>query len=105
MGMERTIVLTGSVPSWNQIQKRLLEQGIPSALRMIDGLPAFPDEVPEDGWRELRISTPSGMMTLRLQDAQLSIVVWGNADDNLTKEWEIVTAICQELSEKPTDVP
>ena len=28
---------------------------------MIDGLPAFPDEVPEPGWKELRIGFASGM--------------------------------------------
>jgi hypothetical protein len=47
---------------------------------MIDGLPAFPDEVPEGGWRELRLGSAAGMVTLRRSDPLLSVIVWGNAD-------------------------
>jgi len=94
--MEHVVEFSGSPPSWPTIQERLKSAGITAAIRMIDGLPAFPDEVPEEGWRELRISTPSGMMTLRLQPGRLAVVVWGNADENLQKEWDAVVQACSE---------
>ena len=96
MGMDRTIAFAGTPPSWSNIRERIVAAGLTVQLRMIDGLPAFPDEVPEEGWRELRISTPGGMMTLRLQPGQLSVVVWGNASIELVRDWEAVERACSE---------
>ncbi len=90
MGMHRTITFAGQPPSWQAIRDRITAAGLTVSLRMIDGLPAFPDELPEDGWRELRISTPTGMMTLRLDAGKLTVVVWGNAGPELVREWEMV---------------
>lgn len=98
MGMDRNIPFTGPTPSWSNIRAQIVAAGLPVQLRMIDGLPAFPDEVPDAGWRELRISTPSGMMTLRLQSDQLSIVVWGNAGPALMHEWEVVERACSQAA-------
>ena len=28
-------------------------------------MPAFPDELPDPGWKELRVGTPGGMVTMR----------------------------------------
>ena len=90
--MERVVEFTGSAPSWQAIQREATALGLPLSIRMIDGLPAFPDEVPEDGWKEVRVSTPSGMISLRQQTGKLAIIVWGNADENLRQEWEQLAA-------------
>jgi hypothetical protein len=90
MGMERIVQFAGPPPTWAAIQKQLAVVGQPVAVRMIDGLPAFPDEFPPDDWREVRIGTPSGMMTLRKQEAGIAVVVWGNAVEKLQAEWEKV---------------
>ena len=79
MGMEVTIS-GGAGATWPTIRERLLAVGLPFSIRMIDNLPAFPDEVPEDGWREVRLSLASGMVTLRKAGADLNCIVWGNAD-------------------------
>lgn len=47
---------------------------------MIDGLPAFPDEEPPGDWRELRVATDAGMVTISRGERTLTCVVWGNAD-------------------------
>lgn len=94
MGMERTVRFEGTPPSWQAIRAAIQERGLGVQLRMIDGMPAFPDECPEDGWRELRLSTPAGMMTLRLQSGSVSVVVWGNADDALLRERDTVVEAC-----------
>ena len=61
---------------------------------MIDGLPAFPDEVPEAGWKELRVGFSSGMVTLRRGPNHLACVVWGNADGELLQCWESLAMAC-----------
>jgi hypothetical protein len=94
MGMERVITFTGATSPWEAIQREALAAGLSVAMRMIDGLPAFPDEAPEAGWRELRVSTGAGMITLRQQPGQLAIVVWGNADESLRQEWERLVQAC-----------
>ena len=58
-------------------------------VRMIDDLPAFPDERPEAGWRELRISLSGGMVTVRDVPAGWECVIWGNADESLRRAWNI----------------
>ncbi len=61
---------------------------------MIDGMPAFPDEIPDSDWCELRLGTPAGMITLRKQPSSLSCVVWGNADSLLVQDWHRVIWAC-----------
>jgi hypothetical protein len=94
MGMERSITFDGPNPSWQSIRDQIAARGLTVQLRMIDGLPAFPDESPEEGWRELRFSTAGGMMTLRLEPGRLSATVWGNSGPDLVREWDEVVQAC-----------
>jgi hypothetical protein len=94
MGIQRIIEFSGAAPCWKAIQQEAAACGLPLVVRMIDGLPAFPDEIPEDGWQEVRVSMPSGMLTLRQQPGRLSLVVWGNADEVLQTESEIMAQAC-----------
>ena len=89
MGLDRTIRFpAGDPPAWEAVRGQLARLGEAAPLRMIDGLPAFPDEEPEAGWNELRVGFPAGMVTLRRVPAGLSCVVWGNADDALRAGWD-----------------
>jgi len=90
--MDRAISLTGQPPTWEAIRSELTRLGFEPTIRMIDGLPAFPDEMPGDEWRELRLGFPAGMVTLRRGAGNLSCVVWGNADPALMAAWE---ALCR----------
>ena len=63
---------------------------------MIDNLPAFPDEIPEPGWHELRISLTGGMVTLRAEPNGWAVVVWGNADAALLRSRDIC---CRAIAE------
>src|SRR4051794_32259937 len=84
MGVEQTVTLPGDkhLP-WAALNERLAGRGYPVQLRMIDGVPAFPDEEPATDWRELRAGTPAGMVTLRRSTSGISVIVWGNADPAL----------------------
>ncbi len=89
MGVERTVRFPGDPPGWPEIAARLAEAGERPAVRMIDGLPAFPDEVPDPGWRELRVALSGGMVTLRRAPDSIACVTWGTADPGLQAALEL----------------
>jgi hypothetical protein len=98
MGLQRHVTYTGEAPSWDTVRVRLAAAGVPVTMRMIDNLPAFPDEVPEPGWRELRLATGHGMVTLRQAAGRLSVVVWGNADGDLLRERDAIASVIADLT-------
>jgi hypothetical protein len=67
----------------HQLLGKLNGAGNLFGIKMIDNLPAFPDEIPEPGWTDLRFGTPAGMVTLRRTTTGYQLVIWGNADTPL----------------------
>lgn len=95
MGMQRTVRFgSADVPAWDTVRSQLGRVCVAAAVKMIDGLPAFPDELPEPGWKELRLGTANGMLTLRVGPGSLTCVVWGNADDALRSDWDALCWAC-----------
>ena len=70
-------------PEWSALMAALAQAGETPAIRMIDGLPAFPDEVPANDWKEVRLMFAGGMVTLRQDGEQLQCVAWGSDDPAL----------------------
>jgi hypothetical protein len=89
MGMERTITFAGGAePSWGTVSELLSRRGLSVQMRMIDGELAFPDEQPPEAWRELRVGTPQGMVTVRREEpGRMRCVTWGNADAAMLRAW------------------
>jgi hypothetical protein len=88
MGLEQTVTFTeGSLPPWDEVGALLARRGFPVQVRMIDDQLAFPDERPPATWRELRLGTPQGMVTLRRASDRVVVVTWGNADAGLRRAW------------------
>lgn len=88
MGQDRRIILEPEkVPSYSAWTARLSARGIAVQLRMIDGELAFPDEIPPENWKELRVSLPAGMITLRREPDGIRAITWGNATPELLKGW------------------
>jgi hypothetical protein len=84
MGMDRTVKFSKEkTPTWPALVACLAAKSFPIDLRMIDGELSFPDDSPPESWRELRISTPAGMITMRRADDGITLVIWGNADEKL----------------------
>lgn len=92
MGMSQTVACPSGVPTWPTVRDRLAARGCPAQMRMIDGQLAFPDEEPPPDWRELRIGTPDGMVTVRREGAGVTVVTWGNADAAMQRAWNEVAA-------------
>lgn len=88
MGVERTISHDPNVlPDWAVVRSLLLSLGETATLRMIDGMPAFPDEIPEPTWHELRIGMNGGMVTVKRRAGQLVCVAWGTGEPSLVQSW------------------
>src|SRR6516225_7808573 len=72
MGMEQTVTFAeGALPPWDEVSDLLARRGFPVQVRMIDGQLVLPDERPSETWRELRLGTPQGMVTLRRENRQV----------------------------------
>jgi hypothetical protein len=91
MGMDQTVTFADTIPSWHAVQELLAARGYPVQMRMIDGELAFPDEAPPQTWRELRVGTPQGMVTVRRDGQRLVFVTWGNADAEMRQAWNALT--------------
>lgn len=99
MGMDQKVVFAPEkMPAWAQLSALLAERNYPLQMRMIDGELSFPDEAPPDNWRELRVSSRQGMVTLRREPDGIMLVTWGNADQNLRQAWNAVTWALAHLS-------
>jgi hypothetical protein len=99
MGMDQKVTFSPDrVPFWPQLRALLSARFFGPQLRMIDGELAFPDEEPVLAWQELRLGTPSGMVTLRREPDGIRLVTWGNADDALRRDWNALTWVVAVLS-------
>jgi hypothetical protein len=88
MGMDQKVVFPPeNMPTWAQLADLLAQRQFPIQLRMIDSELAFPDETPPHDWRELRVGTPPGMVTLRRETDGITLVIWGNADISMRQAW------------------
>jgi len=92
MGMERVVQVANPEPSWSTIRERLVASGVAVQMRMIDNMPAFPDEEPESSWQELRVTLGHGMITIRREPGRFRVIVWGNADAETVRDQELLAA-------------
>jgi|SRR6516164_3625113 hypothetical protein len=88
MGLDITVKCPAP-PEWRQVANRL---SFAALVRMIDGLPAFPDEEPPADWRELRVALPTGMVTLRRVDGGIQLVTWENVSQELLAQRDELAA-------------
>jgi hypothetical protein len=78
------------LPTWPRIREHLTGHGVAVEMRMIDGDLAFPDEEPPASWRELRVGTAAGMITLRREPDGVRLVIWGNAEPALVQSRDAI---------------
>lgn len=82
MGLE---VVVPRVPSVGlaTLLDRLAAAGLPSTLAMVDNVLQGPGATPPAAWRDARLRTPAGIVTLRRIPSGVAVVVFGNADEPL----------------------
>ena len=94
MGMEHKVAFgPGGCPQWSDVTAALAARGLPVEMRMIDGQLAFPDETPPEEWRELRVNTNGGMITIRRDAGGVTVVTWSNADEAMRMAWDAVAEV------------
>lgn len=99
MGMEHTVSYSDdAIRFWPRVTELLAQHDFPVQIRMIDGELALPDEMPNDSWKELRLGTPQGMLTLRRADKKIQVVTWGNADLPLRQAWNALAWAVAEVN-------
>jgi len=82
MGLEVVVPRVASV-ELAALLDQLSAAGLPSALAMVDNVLQGPGAIPPAIWRDARIRTPAGVVTLRRVPSGVAVVVFGNADDAL----------------------
>ena len=97
MGMECVVTFQAGEPTWSAIRTRIESAGGTLQMRMIDGMPAFPDEEPPSDWQELRVSLGGGMLTLRREPGRIRVIVWGNADEALKRDQQNLAQACADV--------
>ena len=91
MGMEHIVRFpSGATPELSQVMQVLADHNFAVQVRMVDGELTMPDEAPPARWGEVRLGTPSGMVTVVRRVDALHIVTWGNADAAMQRAWNAV---------------
>ncbi len=91
MGKEHVVRFPeGRLPHLAKVVGVLAEHMFVAQVRMVDGELTMPDEVPPEKWREVRLATPSGMVTIVRRNQEFQIVTWGNADEAMQRDWNAV---------------
>jgi hypothetical protein len=93
LGQEKVIPGNAQNFDWPAFLQAVTVAGKNLEMRMIDNMPAFPDETPEPAWKEVRVTLGNGMLTLRRSTAELSVIVWGNADLALLDDQTLLETI------------
>lgn len=82
MGLEVVVPRVASVEI-PALLGRLADAGLPTAVVMVDNVLQGPGSTPPTSWRDVRLRTPAGMVTLRRVPNGIAVVVFGNADTPL----------------------
>ncbi len=82
MGLEAMVPLEGPCPL-APVLERLAAAGLPTTVVMVDGTLQAPAAPLPDAWREVRLKTPAGMVTLARRPSAVAVVVFGNASAEL----------------------
>lgn len=78
---------SGGSPDLRRVMVLLAQHNFPVQVRMVDGELTLPDEALPEKWKEVRLGTPAGMVTLMRRGGELAVVTWGNADEAMQRAW------------------
>lgn len=88
MGLEQLV--PGDPPPLADVLARLAAAGVTAMIAMVDGQLVMPGAPPPAAWREVRVRTPDGTVTLARRPGGVAVVVFGNADAALVRARDAV---------------
>jgi hypothetical protein len=80
MGMTIEVPRAPETLSIKSLLGALTASGLPTTVMMIDGQLVMPGTEPAPTWRDIRLRTPAGTVTLARREGAIAVVVFGNAD-------------------------
>ena len=79
MGLEILVRRPSALPLAPLVDA-LAAAGLPSTVAMVDNVLQGPGSAPPAAWRDVRLRTPAGIVSLRRTPSGIAIVIFGNAD-------------------------
>jgi hypothetical protein len=95
MGME-VVVPRRSDIDWPALLGHLQSHELPAMVAMIDGALQMPGAVPTASWRDVRLRTSAGTITLARRPTGVAVVVFGNADESMLAAQRVIADALQE---------
>jgi hypothetical protein len=89
MGLEIVVARAGACPL-EPVLATLRAGGVPVSVLMIDNALAPPNAPVPDGWRDVRLKTPAGTLSIKRRPDGIAVVAFGNADAALQKMQQAV---------------
>ena len=83
MGLEVVVPRVASVGARRASRPARAPPGSRARLAMVDNVLQGPGAIPPAVWRDARLRTPAGIVTLRRVPSGVAVVVFGNADEPL----------------------
>jgi hypothetical protein len=91
MGQELVVACAGDCPL-APLVARVAAAGLPCLVAMVDGVLCALGAPPPADWRDARLRTPAGTVTLRREAGAVRVVVFGNADAALLEAQRTIAA-------------
>jgi len=96
MGLS-TVVPVRGMPSLAALLERLAAAGLPTSLLMVDNSLVSSKVPPPSTWRDARLKTAAGTVTLKREAAGISVTVFGNADEALQAAQSLIAQILAQI--------
>ena len=97
MGMTIEVTRAPDSVSIKALLAALSAAGFPTTIMMIDGQLVMPNAEPPPSWRDVRLRTPGGTVTLARRDSSIGVVIFGNADANMQQAQQRVAEAIEKL--------
>jgi hypothetical protein len=89
MGLS-TLVPLREIPSLAKLLDDLARAGLPSTILMVDNQLVSAKLPPPSAWRDVRLKTPAGTVSLKRDAQGVTITVFGNADEALVRAQQAI---------------
>jgi hypothetical protein len=89
VGLEIVVLRDRPLPL-GPVLDALGKAGVPAVVAMVDNALRPAGAPPPEEWRDVRLRTPAGMVTLRRQTTGIAVLVFGNADAALQAAHRVV---------------
>jgi hypothetical protein len=91
MGLSKSVARRDT-PSLASLLEALAQKGLPSSILMVDNLLVSPKVPPPTSWRDVRLKTPAGTVSLKRDAEGVSVTVFGNADAAMLAAQDAIVA-------------